>query len=71
MPRANAFTLIELLVVVAIIGLLMGILLPALQRVCKQARGVVCQSNLMQIDMTEVSFFPPTTVQAGLRSTRD
>ena len=44
----GAFTLIELLVVIAIIGLLMAISLPVLHRVRKQARTVVCQSNLRQ-----------------------
>ena len=44
----KAFTLIELLVVIAVIALLLAILLPALQRARRQARTVVCQSNLRQ-----------------------
>jgi prepilin-type N-terminal cleavage/methylation domain-containing protein/prepilin-type processing-associated H-X9-DG protein len=46
--KKRAFTLIELLVVISILVLLMALLLPALSRARKQARAVVCQSNLKQ-----------------------
>jgi len=48
MTKQKGFTLIELLVVIAIIALLMAILMPALERVKKQAKMVACQSNLKQ-----------------------
>jgi prepilin-type N-terminal cleavage/methylation domain-containing protein len=46
--RHRGFTLVELLVVIAIIALLMSILMPAMGRVKKQAKVVMCQSNLKQ-----------------------
>ena len=48
--------MIELLVVIAIIALLMGILMPALQRVRKQARAVVCLSSLKQIGIAMTAY---------------
>jgi len=69
MNKQKGFTLIELLVEIAVIALLMSILMPAMQRVKKQARSVACLSKLKQCGVF-LRCTPTTTTADSWRALR-